>query len=78
MRLRELWLGDACHLRHVPAVAEERKSIREQADECRAQIEAAQAEKAEAPTRAARKELNRRIHMLEDMEKWFRSRAGYV
>jgi hypothetical protein len=58
-------------------MADERKTVREQADECRAEIGAAQAEKAAASTRAARKELNRRIHMLENMEKWFRSRAGY-
>ena len=58
-------------------MAEQPKSIREQADECRASIDAAKADKLTAPTKAARKVLNQRIRMLEDIEKWLRSRAGY-
>lgn len=58
-------------------MAEERPSLREQANDCRTKIEAAKAEKATAPTRAARKGLNQQIHVLEDLEKWLRSRQGY-
>ncbi len=58
-------------------MADEPKSIRQKADECRASIDAAKADKLTAPTKAARKAINQRIHMLEDMEKWLRSRAGY-
>lgn len=58
-------------------MAEESNSLRKQADECRASVEKAKADKLTAPTKAERKALNQRIHMLEDMEKWLRSRAGY-
>lgn len=53
------------------------KTIRERADECRARIQRAQAELANANTRKQRSDINKRIHMLEGMEQWFRSRAGY-
>lgn len=54
-----------------------RTSPREQADECRANIEQAKADKLTATTKAARKDLNQRIHMLEGIEEWLLSRTGY-
>ena len=59
------------------ALPKEPKSIREQAEVCRVSIDAARADNLTAPTMAARKVLNQRIRMLEDIEKWLRSRAGY-
>ncbi len=54
---------------------ENRKLLREQADECRASIEAAKLEKAAAFTPAERKELTEHIHLLERVEGWLRASA---
>ena len=53
------------------------KSIRERADECRAQIDAMQADLDAAPSGVARSILERRIQMLEELENWFKAREGY-
>lgn len=52
-------------------------TIRQRADECRASIDVLLAEKEAAATAAQRAVINKRILMLEELEQWFRARAGY-
>jgi len=53
------------------------KTIRQRADECRAEIEALEAQKVTTATRGERSVINKRIRMMQELEDWFRSRRGY-
>ncbi len=59
------------------AVQQRQKTVRQRADECRSIIERLHSEQATLPSRKQRREIGRRIHMLEDLELWFVSRRGY-
>lgn len=48
------------------------------ADKCGERIDALKAQMGEARTRRARRNLQKRIEMIEDLEEWCKTRAGYV
>jgi hypothetical protein len=56
----------------------ERRSIREMADDTAALIVKLKAEIETTGDRKAKKQLRSRLHAARSLERWFRSRAGYV
>ena len=54
------------------------RRFHEMADEVKAKIAALTAERTHAPDKAAKRELNQRIHMMRDVERFIRTRQGYA